>query len=466
MNAKWAKILLMFFLLTNENGLGATNGNGVEKIIAKQESRLEEAMTRLKKQRKEIHEAQVPLAKKLNHLQQKNDSIEEILRSKRQANDLLNLDFEGLEDELEARRQTFEGLVTSMEEFVSGFYSSLSPAETNTYGEAIVKHNLLKEEDHADQWERFEDSLKMLSLAADRLEGMLGGKQFFGEALNARGIFVEGRFFQIGPLLYFASEDQIEAGWIEETESLHPQMRAMEAEATEWIWEYASGKGAHLPVSALAEAPLENAESLGEHLQKGGIWVYPILFFALVATAISLVKFWQIFFIRQPQTGILHKLIQCLRNGDSKTALKIASLQPQPAAEMLMAGVKHSGESIELMEEVMYESMLATQPRLERFLNVIALTAATAPLLGLLGTVSGIIKTFERMELFGTGDPKPLIAGISEALITTELGLILAIPALISHALLSRRVAGILAEMEKLSLAMINGLSHRSISSN
>ena len=118
-------------------------------------------------------------------------------------------------------------------------------------------------------------------------------------------------------------------------------------------------------------------------------------------------------------------------------------------------------ESIELVEEVMYESMLNTQPKLERFLNVIAVTAATAPLLGLLGTVTGIIKTFKLMKVFGAGDPKPLISGISEALITTELGLVLAIPALVIHALLSRRVAGVLARMEKLSVAFVNGLSRR-----
>jgi biopolymer transport protein ExbB len=126
-----------------------------------------------------------------------------------------------------------------------------------------------------------------------------------------------------------------------------------------------------------------------------------------------------------------------------------------------LAAVEHADESIELVEEVMYESMLSTQPRLERFLNVIAVTAATAPLLGLLGTVTGIIKTFKLMKVFGAGDPKPLISGISEALITTELGLVLAIPALVIHALLSRRVAAVLSRMEKLSVAFLNGLARR-----
>jgi biopolymer transport protein ExbB len=109
----------------------------------------------------------------------------------------------------------------------------------------------------------------------------------------------------------------------------------------------------------------------------------------------------------------------------------------------------------------MFESILGAQPKLERFLNVIAVTAATAPLLGLLGTVTGIIKTFKMMEIFGAGDPKPLISGISEALITTELGLILAIPTLITHALLSRRVKEILSQMEKISIAFVNGLARQ-----
>ena len=112
-----------------------------------------------------------------------------------------------------------------------------------------------------------------------------------------------------------------------------------------------------------------------------------------------------------------------------------------------------------MVEEAVGETLLGIQPRLERFLTVIAVTAATAPLLGLLGTVTGIIKTFELMRIFGAGDPKPLIKGISEALITTELGLVLAIPALLIHALLSRKVHGIMAHLERVAVEFSNSLA-------
>lgn len=142
--------------------------------------------------------------------------------------------------------------------------------------------------------------------------------------------------------------------------------------------------------------------------------------------------------------------------------MALAESQPKPARNMLVSAVENADEAPELVEEVMYECMLSTQPRLERFLNIIALTAATAPLLGLLGTVTGIIKTFKLMSIHGAGDPKPLISGISEALITTELGLVLAIPALVLHALLSRKVSGIMAHVEKLSITFINALTRKS----
>jgi len=123
---------------------------------------------------------------------------------------------------------------------------------------------------------------------------------------------------------------------------------------------------------------------------------------------------------------------------------------------MLTAGVEHLREPRELIEEVMYETVLTTKLKLQSFLPFIAICAASAPLLGLLGTVTGIINTFKLITVFGSGDVKSLSGGISEALITTKFGLIVAIPSLLIHAFLSRSAKTITDRMEKAAVAFIN----------
>ena len=91
-------------------------------------------------------------------------------------------------------------------------------------------------------------------------------------------------------------------------------------------------------------------------------------------------------------------------------------------------------------DDRLFSSLLSHKHRLDYWLGAVAITAAVSPLLGLLGTVSGMIETFKLMTLFGAGDASAVSGGISEALVTTELGLVVAIPALLMHALLSRKV--------------------------
>ena len=160
-----------------------------------------------------------------------------------------------------------------------------------------------------------------------------------------------------------------------------------------------------------------------------------------------------------PRPGSLHDILKAINDGDSAKALELAKAVEGPAREMLVDAVEHSDESKELVEEVMYERMLEVQPKLERLLPFIAVTAATAPLMGLLGTVTGMINTFKLITIFGTGDAKQLSSGISEALVTTEFGLIVAIPSLIMHALLNRRAQGVMANMERMAVAFVNGLA-------
>ena len=456
------RVLLTFaFLLA----VGPALAQSLEDIAARQQSKLEEAMRRLSEQRQRIHDAQIPLAKTLSDLRLEVKKAESALAEQRRVRDSASLSLEQLQQQVSAGRREYEYVSGALfGEFTSAFKSALSPAEMATYGESLREHDLLLESAEASETEKLKASLAVLSESLDRLDGVLGGKSFPGKALGPDGGLKSGRFVQVGPLVYFAPESGDIAGWVEETKSLQPRLRPVDKAEADMIRKVATEGAGLLPLDPSlgdAVALADTRETVREHLEKGGIWVYPIVAFAVIATLVAVFKFAQVFFIRQPQPLVVHEIVSLLRAGRKDAAHSLAAAQPQPAADMLVAAVEHAEESVELVEEVMYESMLSTQPRLERFLNVIAVTAATAPLLGLLGTVTGIIKTFKLMEVFGAGDPKPLISGISEALITTELGLVLAIPALIAHAMLSRRVAGVLSRLEKLSIAFVNGLSRR-----
>lgn len=114
------------------------------------------------------------------------------------------------------------------------------------------------------------------------------------------------------------------------------------------------------------------------------------------------------------------------------------------------------------LDEVAARGVLREMPRLERLLPLLRTIAAVAPLLGLLGTVTGMIATFDVITEYGTGDPKRLSGGISQALVTTELGLAVAIPTLLLHTLLSRWADRILARLQTDSMVVIHDLAcHR-----
>jgi biopolymer transport protein ExbB len=107
------------------------------------------------------------------------------------------------------------------------------------------------------------------------------------------------------------------------------------------------------------------------------------------------------------------------------------------------------------------EAVLRELPRLQRGLGTLAILAAVAPLLGLLGTVTGIIETFQSILLFGTGDPRLMSGGISQALVTTVMGLVVAIPILIVHSLLSARGNRLIQILDEKSAAAVARLAER-----
>ena len=145
-----------------------------------------------------------------------------------------------------------------------------------------------------------------------------------------------------------------------------------------------------------------------------------------------------------------------LKEGGQEGALAFLKEKKGATARVLKATVRNLDAEREHVEDVVMESIMHESSRLDRFGSAIMVIAAVAPLLGLLGTVTGMIATFDIITEFGTGDPKLLSGGISIALVTTELGLIVAIPMLLVGNMLSAWAEKIKDAMEHSALHVIN----------
>ena len=143
---------------------------------------------------------------------------------------------------------------------------------------------------------------------------------------------------------------------------------------------------------------------------------------------------------------------QAAVNGQKR---KSKASKSNPLGRVMMAYEAAKDKDVETMELKLDEAILQESPKLEFGLNFLKLAAGIAPLLGLLGTVTGMIKTFTQITLFGTGDPKIMAGGISEALMTTVLGLIAAIPLLFIHSFAQSFARGVQQVLEEQAAGMV-----------
>lgn len=220
---------------------------------------------------------------------------------------------------------------------------------------------------------------------------------------------------------------------------------------------FIKGDADNVPVDISGGAVfMELAQKKGfrEWIDSGGLLVWPIFGIGLIAIVFSLERLYFFLRIRTDSDQIIEDVTSLMEN-DRIDECKRYCLEKKnhPTCQVLSSGLDQIGATQEVFESSLQEAILRLLPRFERFIPTLGMLAAVAPLLGLLGTVSGMINTFHVITIFGTGDPKLMAGGISEALITTELGLAVAIPVMFIHHFFERRVELIVSDMEEKATA-------------
>lgn len=202
------------------------------------------------------------------------------------------------------------------------------------------------------------------------------------------------------------------------------------------------------------EAKLE--QSAVAHITSGGIIAWVIVAGGIVALLMILLRALLLWRAAANTGKLVDAISPLVAQGNIQRGIEICRNANSASGRVLRATLEHVDRPREQLEDIISEAVLHEQPVLDRFGAAIMVLAAVSPLLGLLGTVTGMISTFDVITEFGTGNPKLLSGGISEALITTELGLVVAIPALMLGNILSGWADRIKDDMDKSALRVTN----------
>ena len=423
---------------------------------------LEAALDTLNSLRENIASEKIPLIREVSTLEDEVRQKEAELKRLRRLRDNSDLGLNRLREQVEANKAQNEYAAGLLDEFVRSFETRIHYSERQLYEAAAEEAKLALEDSDMDQAQRFNKQIEVIDVALDRLAQLVGGYTFEGKALAPSGDIEDGTFAAFGPAVYFASGSSELAGVaITKLNAAEAAIANPGDNFTDSIRTFATEGEGSIPADATLGKALkivEGNDSIGEHIAKGGSVGYVIITLGLVCLLIGLLKVQEITSFKAPSPDEVLSVIRPIEGNDLKAAEEAAAAIPGAGGTLLQVGIQHIDEKRGTLEEILYEKILAVRPRLERFLPFMALTAAAAPLLGLLGTVTGMIKTFNLITIFGTGDAKSLSSGISEALVTTELGLVVAIPSLILHGLLARMARQKIGDMEQAAVGFINGV--------
>ncbi len=359
-----------------------------------------------------------------------------------------------------------------LEQFLDGARSTLLEARRNaeTHFSLVDSRELKEDLDRADRLlDRADDatspetcSRAVLGLLLTHIRACSRIRRTQGSAIDKVGKEQNGVFIQIGGVAAaFAGDGKTGSCGLVRMQhaSPHPHVWPLpEEDGRKAVRRLADGKTATVPLDISGGAALRSLRAertLAEELRAGGPVMIPILALALICVAVGLWKCCSLWRIPVPSDTRVAPFARSLFASREEAGAMVAKARG-PLRRLLAEAVAHADEPRDQLEEVLHEAILAEVPGLESKLSVLSVGAAIAPLLGLLGTVTGMIHTFRLISVFGTGDSRMLSGGISEALVTTEAGLVVAIPLLLLHAVLARRVRTIADGLEQGALRILN----------
>lgn len=285
-----------------------------------------------------------------------------------------------------------------------------------------------------------------------------------GVFIDREGLGKRGKILFIGPFtqVYITRDDFGFLLYSDKTERFFALSKTAPYFIKHKLQRYLEGKSESVPVDISKGGAIRQfvyEVNLWDKIKSGGPIVWPILFIGVVALIIIITKIIYLRRIYIDPVRFLTSLNSLIEKKMWEDAISLCNCYKKKLVpRIILKCILNKDLTRQDLENVMQEEILRRIPNLERFISTLGMLGKISPLLGLLGTVTGMINTFHMITYFGTSDPRLMSSGISEALVTTMLGLTVAIPIMISHTILTKVVDNFIAHMEQCTISVVNTL--------
>ena len=359
--------------------------------------------------------------------------------------------------DLDAVRKNTTYIGTLAHDGLSAYTESLAPGEGQLLSDPLQALNQKLDDSTGSSGQT---ALDVAEYLLGRTRRSLGGYTAAGSSLiDGNNEVIKGTFAFVGPETFFEAEQGGAAGTVRPRAGsaypityLLPGWNAAEATA------FFQGKTGTIVADASGGKALRLKETRGtilEHINKGGLVAYAIIGVGLIALIMIVQKAIDLSRLAIDSPAAIRECLANVASGSrAKAEQSVKALRPS-VRDLYSAGLQYSAGPKEVLEEHLQSVLLRQRLHFERRLSLLSVIATAAPLMGLLGTVVGMVKTFALITVFGTGNAGKLASGISEVLIATELGLVVAIPTLIAHGFLAHRIQRNLSLLEKYALDFV-----------
>lgn len=427
----------------------ARASEGIGEALAAAERDVKESQQQLAALREAIAAEKLPMTRRLGSLEERLRELRQEYEGLTRNLDAGSLEVAGLQSETKLRQDEIAYLGNLLDEYVRGFESRLNPGETERYQGAIEVAKQAPGNSNLPLQEKLERQLAAAEASLDRAEEVVGGSRFEGSAVDPQGAVTEGRFALVGPVAVFASADGSVSGLaVAQSGSSRPAVRPLEGDLGASVASLVAEGSGFLPLDPTRGAALKQLVQRGSLVglfRKGGPIMWPLLAVSVLALATVLERMTFIVVERRNRDErALQELLAAVEAGRVDDAVAVAGRTRFYVVRALAYGLTHREKS--LPSALLYASAQEVK-RFSRGLPILDTTITIAPLLGLLGTVTGMMNSF---SLIGgeLSAPAAITGGIAEALIATAFGLGIAILALIPFNYLNARIEEVRHELD------------------